>query len=65
MSRENAPDPGIELFGGNGITGLYGHRNAFLFAILATAPLETHVIGTHLSGLKFFYDKSNRTARKV
>ena len=59
MSRENAPDPAIELFGGNGITGWYGHRNAFLFRDPGDGkPLETHVIGTHLSGhLKLFYDK--------
>ena len=53
--------------GGNGITGWYGHRNAFLFRDPGDGkPLETHVIGTHLSGhLKLFYDKINRTARKV
>ena len=58
MSRENGPDPAIELFGGNGITGWYGHRNAFLFRDPGEGkPLETHVIGTHLSGhLKPFYD---------
>jgi hypothetical protein len=48
MSRENAPDPAIELFGGNGITGRYGHRNAFLLRDPGDGqPLETHVIGTH------------------
>ena len=31
LSRENAPDPALELFGGYGITGWYGHRNAYLF----------------------------------
>ena len=58
MSRENAPDPAIELFGGNGVTGWYGHRNAYLFRDPGDGkPLETHVIGTHLSGhLEQFYD---------
>jgi Xaa-Pro aminopeptidase len=58
MSRENAPDPAIELFGGNGITGWYGHRNAYLFRDPGEGqPLETHVIGTHLSPhLERFYD---------
>jgi hypothetical protein len=58
MSRENAPDPAIELFGGNGVTGWYGHRNAYLFRDPGEGkPLETHVIGTHLSGhLEQFYD---------
>lgn len=31
MSRENVPDPVVELFGGLGLTGWYGHRNAYLF----------------------------------
>jgi Xaa-Pro aminopeptidase len=59
MSRENAPDPAVELFGGNGITGWYGHRNAYLFRDPGEGkPLETHVIGTHLSGhMKLFYDR--------
>ena len=58
MSRENAVDPALELFGGNGITGWYGHRNAYLFRDPGEGkPLETHAIGTHLSGhLKLFYD---------
>ncbi len=56
MSRENAPDPVIELFGGNGLTGWYGHRNAYLFFDRGDAGLETTVIGTHLSQhLKTFY----------
>ena len=49
MSRENAPDPVVELFGGNGITGWYGHRNAYLFYDAGAGGLETTVIGTHLS----------------
>ena len=56
MSRENVPDPVIELFGGLGVTGWYGHRNAYLFADRGDAGLETTVIGTHLSQhLKAFY----------
>ena len=56
MSRENAPDPALELFGGHGITGWYGHRNAYLFYDRGDAGLETTVIGTHLSGhLSRFY----------
>ena len=57
MSRENVPDPALELFGGNGITGWYGARNAYLFYDAGAAGLETTVIGTHLSGhLSRFYD---------
>jgi hypothetical protein len=56
MSRENAPDPVIELFGGLGLTGWYGHRNAYLFYDAGDKGLETTVIGTHLSQhLKAFY----------
>lgn len=56
MSRENNPDPALELFGGNGITGWYGHRNAYLFWD-SGEDLETTVIGTHLSDhLELFYD---------
>jgi hypothetical protein len=57
MSRENAPDPVVELFGGHGLTGWYGHRNAYLFYDKGgDAGLETTVIGTHLSQhLKAFY----------
>ena len=58
LSRENAPDPVLELFGGYGVTGWYGHRNAYLFFDAgADAGLETTAIGTHLSGhLRRFYD---------
>jgi len=60
MSRENAVDPALELFGGSGITGWYGHRNAYLFYDRGGDPgtaLETTVYGTHLSGhLRRFYD---------
>ena len=51
MSRENNPDAALELFGGNGITGWYGHRNAYVFYDPGPGrPLETVVFGTHLSG---------------
>ena len=58
LSRENAPDPLLELFGGYGVTGWYGHRNAYLFFDAgAGAGLDTTAIGTHLSGhLRRFYD---------
>ena len=61
LSRENAPDPALELFGGYGITGWYGHRNAYLFYDTGSASgddgLETSALGTHLSGhLDRFYD---------
>jgi hypothetical protein len=58
LSRENAPDPVVELFGGYGITGWYGHRNAYLFHDAGDEGLQTTVIGTHLSGhLRRFYDR--------
>ena len=57
MSRENAPDPALELFGGYGVTGWYGHRNAYLFHDAGDEGLQTTVLGTHLSGqLVRFYD---------
>ena len=57
MSRENNPDPALDLFGAYGITGWYGHRNAYLFYDAGERGLETTVIGTHLSGhLALFYD---------
>jgi len=58
MSRENGPDPALELFGGNGITGWYGHRNAYIFYDPGgTKPLQSVAIGTHLSAhLLAFYD---------
>ena len=31
MSRENHPDPILDLFGGFGVSGWYGHRNAYIF----------------------------------
>ena len=57
LSRENAPDPALELFGGYGVTGWYGHRNAYLFHDAGDDGQETTAIGTHLSGhLARFYD---------
>ena len=57
MSRENNPDPAIELFGGYGISGWYGHRNAYIFYDAGDEGLETAVLGTHLSPhLSRFYD---------
>ena len=58
MSRENNPDPALELFGSYGLTGWYGARNAYVFSDRGAAGLETTVIGTHLSGhLADFYDE--------
>ncbi len=59
LGRENAPDPALELFGGYGITGWYGHRNAYLFYDPGRedGSLETTALGTHLSDhLARFYD---------
>ena len=57
LSRENTPDPALDLFGGYGISGWYGHRNAYLFYDAKAEGLETTAIGTHLSGhLDRFYD---------
>jgi Xaa-Pro aminopeptidase len=57
MSRENHPDPILDLFGGYGVSGWYGHRNAYIFYDPGpTEPLETTVLGTHLSDhLSRFY----------
>lgn len=51
LSRENHPDPILELFGSYGVSGWYGHRNAYIFYDpgTSTGPLETTAIGTHLS----------------
>jgi Xaa-Pro aminopeptidase len=59
MSRENVVDPVLELFGGLGITGWYGHRNAYLFYDPGgDRPLQRIAIGTHLSQhVKRFYDE--------
>jgi Metallopeptidase family M24 len=56
MSRENHPDPILDLFGGYGVSGWYGHRNAYIFHDTGADGLEATVIGTHLSShLKRFY----------
>ena len=56
MSRENHPDPILDLFGAYGVSGWYGHRNAYVFYDGGASSLETTVIGTHLSDhLKRFY----------
>ncbi|MGH9319173.1 MAG: hypothetical protein ACRD21_05290 [Vicinamibacteria bacterium] len=57
MSRENHPDPILDLFGAYGVSGWYGHRNAYIFYDPGAGnTLETTVIGTHLSDhLKRFY----------
>jgi Xaa-Pro aminopeptidase len=56
MSRENNVDPARDLFGAYGISGWYGHCNAYLFYDAGDAGLETTVIGTHLSShLNLFY----------
>lgn len=50
MSHENHPDPVLDLFGGNGVTGWYGHRNAYLIRDPGgEQPLDRVAIGTHLS----------------
>jgi hypothetical protein len=57
MSRENHPDPVLDLFGGYGVSGWYGHRNAYiLYDPGEGEPLQTAALGTHLSGhLKRFF----------
>ncbi len=57
MSRENHPDPILDLFGGFGVSGWYGHRNAYIFFDPSEGQsLESTVIGAHLSEhLKRFY----------
>ena len=59
MSRENNPDPALDLFGDFGISGWYGQRNAYVFTDPGTGDdLETVVFGTHLSQhLDEFYDR--------
>ena len=57
MSREFHPDPILDLFGGYGITGWYGHRNAYVFHDPGgDASLESVIFGTHQSDhmLQFF-----------
>ena len=57
MSREFHPDPMLDLFGGYGMTGWYGHRNAYVFYDPGgDEPLEKTIFGTHQSDhmLQFF-----------
>ena len=58
MSRENHPDPILDLFGAHGVSGWYGHRNAYIFYDPGPGQrLEATVLGTHLSEhLRRFYD---------
>lgn len=57
MSREFNVDPMLQMFGDNGVSGWYGHRNAYVFYDAGgDAPLERILVGTHQSGRmkKFF-----------
>jgi ketosteroid isomerase-like protein len=51
LSREFNVDPMLQMFGDYGISGWYGHRNAYVFYDPGNgAPLERTLIGTHQSG---------------
>ena len=51
MSREFNVDPMLQMFGDYGISGWYGHRNAYMFYDAGgNEPLERVLIGTHQSG---------------
>jgi ketosteroid isomerase-like protein len=51
MSREFNVDPMLQMFGDYGISGWYGHRNAYIFHDPGDgAELERVLIGTHQSG---------------
>ena len=51
MSREFNVDPILQMFGDYGISGWYGHRNAYIFFDLGNnQPLERTLLGTHQSG---------------
>ena len=57
MSREFNVDPILQMFGDYGISGWYGHRNAYIFFDPGkNKPLERTLIGTHQSGrmVEFF-----------
>ena len=57
MSREFNVDPILQMFGDYGISGWYGHRNAYIFFDSGkNKPLERTLIGTHQSGrmVEFF-----------
>ena len=59
MSREFHPDPMLDLFGGYGISGWYGHRNAYVFYDPGgDASLEKTIFGTHQSEhMLTFFDR--------
>jgi hypothetical protein len=59
LSREFNPDPVLDLFGGHGVTGWYGHRNAYIFRDPGgEEPLEKVIFGTHQSGyMREFFDE--------
>jgi len=59
LSREFNVDPLLDLFGGHGIDGWYGHRNAYIFRDPGgDRPLESVIIGTHQSDhMLQFYDR--------
>jgi len=51
MSREFNVDPMLQMFGDYGISGWYGHRNAYIFYDPGEGqPLERTLLGTHQSG---------------
>ena len=51
MSREFNVDPMLQMFGDYGISGWYGHRNAYIFFDPGdNLPLERTLLGTHQSG---------------
>ncbi len=51
MSREFNVDPMLQMFGDYGISGWYGHRNAYIFFDPGDGEsLERTLIGTHQSG---------------
>ncbi len=51
MSREFNLDPMLQMFGDYGISGWYGHRNAYVFYDPGNGePLERTLLGTHQSG---------------
>ena len=57
MSREFNVDPMLQMFGDFGISGWYGHRNAYIFYDAGgDSALERVLIGTHQSGrMKAFF----------
>jgi Xaa-Pro aminopeptidase len=58
MTRENDPDPVVQLFGDQEITAS-GHRNAYIFFDPGEGrPLERTILGTHVRGhlVPFFPD---------